>query len=383
MVGSLLLALFSTGWPAPVYADGGAPNLAYVTGAASGMSVIDVAQHRVVRTMAVSGDPRMALLSPDGSLLYTSEPASQRVLAIQASNGMLHCSATVSGQPSALALSPQNDALYVGGSGDAHLSVLDPQSCKLLHRFATPGPIAALGISLLGGAFPTHTGLYQIWVATADQVIAYDTDGTMLAQFPVDGPQGFCIPSNSFAVYVSTRQGTVVAIDLERHTVTAPLLQSDAIGTMDYNAATGEIYVPDIQHQQILVLSPITPGQAISTGTIVQRLALDGSPVSVAITSDGQLGFVALQGGRVAMFDVPGRKLITTITVGGQPHFIITGLYPPVPVQSPTQSAPADFSVPWHILLFAFFVMLFCASCIGLVWLLVFQRKKHSPERDG
>jgi DNA-binding beta-propeller fold protein YncE len=347
------------------------------------MSIIDVAQRRVVRTMMVPGNPRMALLSPDGSLLYTTEPASNRVLAIQASNGTLHCSAMVPGQPSVLALSPQGDALYVAGQADAHVSVLDPQSCKPLHRFATPGPVAALGISLLGGAFPTHTGLYQLWVATADRVIAYDTDGRLLAQFAVDGAQGFCIPNNNFAVYVSTRQGTVVAIDLELHQVTAPLLQNSAIGTMDYNAATGEIYVPDIRHQQILVLSPITPGQTISTGTIAQRIAMDGSPVSVAITSDGQLGFVALQDGRVAMFDVPGRKLITTITVGGQPHFIITGLYPPTPAQPPAQNTPASFSIPWRTLLFAFFVTLFCASCIGLLWLLVFQRKKHSPEQDG
>jgi DNA-binding beta-propeller fold protein YncE len=321
----------------------------------------------------------MALLSPDGSLLYTSEPASGQVRALQASNGTLHCSARVPGQPSWLALSPQDDALYVAGSADAQVSVLDPQSCKLMHRFATPGPVAALAISLLGGAFPTHIGLYQLWVATSDRVVVYDTDGTMLEQFPVNKPQGFCIPSSSFAIYVSTQQGTVVAIDLVLHKVTAPLLQSDAIGTMDYNATTGEIYVPDIKHQQVLVLSPITPGQATSFGTIVQRLALDGPPISVAITSDGQLGFVALQGGHVAMFDVPGRKLITTIAVGGQPHFIITGLYPPVPVQSAVQHPPAGVSIPWHILLFALFVILFCASGIALLWLLVFQRKLREP----
>jgi hypothetical protein len=50
---------------------------------------------------------------------------------------------------------------------------------------------------------------------------------------------------------------------------------------------------------------------------------------SVAMTSDGNLGFFALTGGNVAMFDIPGKQLSNTCFVGGTPRFIITGLYPP------------------------------------------------------
>ena len=50
----LLAGLFSS----TAQADGGAPQLAYVAGAAQGISVIDIAQRRVTRTIVVAGNPR-------------------------------------------------------------------------------------------------------------------------------------------------------------------------------------------------------------------------------------------------------------------------------------------------------------------------------------
>src|SRR5437588_2463577 len=57
------------------------------------------------------------------------------------------------------------------------------------------------------------------------------------------------------------------------------------------------------------------------------------------MTSDGKLGFVTLAGGKVAMLDVPGRKITNTIAVGGSPHFIITGLYPPILGTTPQEAS--------------------------------------------
>src|SRR6266516_4308912 len=41
----------------PASADGGAPDLAYVAGTAPGVSVIDVMQRRVSRTLFIDGEP--------------------------------------------------------------------------------------------------------------------------------------------------------------------------------------------------------------------------------------------------------------------------------------------------------------------------------------
>ena len=107
---------------------------------------------------------------------------------------------------------------------------------------------------------------------------------------------------------------------------------------MDYDAVIGEIYAPDEQNQQIDVLTPLSPGTQPIPHEPNRVIHLNGAPQSVAITSDGQLGFVALSGGKVVMLDVPGRQIANTIDVGGTPHFIITGLYPPLLGSTPQEA---------------------------------------------
>jgi hypothetical protein len=111
---------------------------------------------------------------------------------------------------------------------------------------------------------------------------------------------------------------------------------------MDYDAMTGEVYVPDQLHQQLEVLTPLSSGTTRLPTEPNRIIRLQAAPQSVAITSDGQLGFVALAGGTVAMLDLPGRQIVTTLAVSGNPHFIITGLYPPLLGTTPEQAPFAD-----------------------------------------
>src|SRR5258708_12545 len=78
------------------HADGGAPNLAYVAGGGQGISVIDIAQQKVTRTMALAGDPSMLYLTLDGRYLYAAQPALNRVSMLDTSSGQLVCSISVS-----------------------------------------------------------------------------------------------------------------------------------------------------------------------------------------------------------------------------------------------------------------------------------------------
>ena len=152
------------------------------------------------------------------------------------------------------------------------------------------------------------------------------------------GPQDISIPGG-FTAYVTTRQGTV-AVDLSSRQVVRTLLSGEQFGPIDYDANTGEVYVPDRQHNQLDVLAPVVADTTVPPQEPARVIRLSSSPQSGAITSDGQLGFVAPSNGQVLMLDVPRRNANTSITVGGTPHFIITGLYPPVdsPSTTPTQA---------------------------------------------
>jgi len=355
----------------PAYADGGAPNLAYVAGTTTGISVIDVAQQRVSRTIALPGDPRSVLLSMDGSLLYTTQPLKGNVAILDAATGKTQCSTTVAGEPSVLALSPLADVFYVGSNTTSQVQIFDAKTCARRQEFQAPGPVYGMAISFLGGALPSAQGSYQLLVATTDKLAAFDVDGTPLAQFALPaGPQSLCIPPGPI-VYVTTRQGTVVALNLGTRQLTAPLLTGGPFGTMDYDAITGEIYVPDVSHHQLAVLAPVTPGVQLHPGKLIRRVPLNGVPEAVAITSDGQLGFVALQNGQVVMLDLLARHVITTIAVGGHPHFLITGLYPPTNSQP---SAGQQGHSGQTVLLLLFFAI-FLVSLLLLVFLWTTKRR--------
>ncbi|HLQ29525.1 MAG TPA: hypothetical protein VK140_09855, partial [Ktedonobacteraceae bacterium] len=129
---------------------------------------------------------------------------------------------------------------------------------------------------------------------------------------------------------------------------------------------TGEVYAPDRLNKQLDVLTPLNSGTTAVPREPDRTYSLGVAPQSVAITSDGQLGFVALSGGNVAMLDVPGHQIVNTIFVGGTPHFIITGLYPPVVGTTPQEASV--WSTVINILAYVFVIALF------IVPLLLFRR---------
>ena len=355
-----------------VHADGGAPQLAYVAGAAQGISIIDIAQRRVTGTIAVAGNPHTVLLSPDGQSLYVTQPQLGRVAVITAKTGKTLCTAAFPGQPSLLALSLDATVLYVAGRGDMSVRSLDPVTCAVQRTFEAHEPIFGLAVTASTAADATPSTPNQLWIAGNTSLTIFESNGHLLGSVSIaGGPQDISIPGG-FTAYVTTRQGTVVAVDLSTRQVVRTLLNDGQFGPMDYDANTGEVYVPDQQHNQLDVLAPIVTGTTVTQQEPARIIHLSGSPQAVAITSDGQLGFVALSNGQVLMLDVPNRSIVTSIAVGGTPHFIITGLYPPVnsPTSTPKQVATAPSPATLiDRLLFIVLMALAGILLLGTLWL--------------
>ncbi len=386
----LLVLLVIIGIFSPsAHADGGAPQLAYVAGAARGISIIDIAQRRVTGMIAESGDPHTILLSLDGSALYVTRPTPGQVAVIGAKTGKTLCSVSLPGQPSLLALSLDSTVLYAAGQGDTNVRALDPQTCAVKRIYETHEPVYGLAVTASTAANATPSTPNQLWITGATSLTIFDANGQLLGSVPIEGgPQNISIPGG-FTAYVSTRQGTVVAVDLNSRQVIRTLLSGGQFGPMDYDANTGEVYVPDRQHKQLDVLAPIVADTTVTQQEPARIIPLSSSPQSVAITSDGQLGFVALSNGQVLMLDVPRRSIVTSITVGGTPHFIITGLYPPAnaPLTTPQQATiPPSSTKPFGSLLLFFSLVLTGVLLLGMFWLFWrnYQKRlanKHSAKR--
>lgn len=331
----LLILLFSGSQHA--YADGGAPNLAYVSGSQKGISVIDIGQQKVTGSFTMSSEPNAIYLSLDGRFLYVTQPASGHVLMLAAKTGQTICSTNVPGQPSLLAFDPGLNILYAAGNGGTSVTAIDPSNCAIQQTIHLGSPIYGLAVGIVGSGAPGES-TNQLWVSDATSLNVFVNKKLIGSVQVPGGPQFVSIPPG-FTAYVTTRQGSVYAVDLTSRKLSRALISGGSFGPMDYNAFTSEVYVPDMLNKQVDVLSPIFPGTNTLPHEPNYSIHLGVVPQSIAITSDGQLGFIALAGGNVAMLDIPGKQVINTILVGGNPRFIITGLYPPLIGTTPQQAS--------------------------------------------
>lgn len=338
----LITATFFIILPSHAQADGGAPNLAYISGTTQDISVIDVGQGKVIATIPTAGKPNIILLSLDGSFLYISQPEAHQISILATYTKRIICTAHLPGKPGLLALDPSTNILYAAGSEASQVSAIDAHTCALRHVFATDSSV--YGLAVTTGSVP-----HQLWVSETDKIAVFDAQtDQLLAHISIPGGPQYLTTPPSATVYATTRQGSIYAIGLKTH-VTQQLLTGGPYGPMDYDAITGEIYVPDQKNSQLAVLSPVDPTGSKQPRQPNRTIHTPAIPESVAITNDGQLGFVALRNGTVAMLDAPARQFVSTITVGGTPHFIITGVYPPTIAKPtpPAQGQEAGTSASW------------------------------------
>ncbi len=313
--------------PMVAHADGGAPNVAYVAGTGNGISIIDISQQKVTRTITPNGSPHTIFLSLDGSFLYVTEPDKGQVAVLAANTGNEVCHVSVPGQPSLLTIDNGSNILFAAGNGAASVTAIDPTNCKIKHTFPTSGPVYGIAVAAVGSSLSGDTG-NQLWVSSGNTLTTFDdVSGKIVGSVVIPGdPRYITIPPGA-TIYVTTQSGTVQAVDLTTRKV-SQLISGGQYGPMDFNENTGEVFVPDHAHNQLVVLTPVNAGFALPHEP-GRTISLKNAPMSIAITSDGQLGFVALANGSVAMLDIPGRSTVNTFQVGGSPQFIITGLYPP------------------------------------------------------
>jgi YVTN family beta-propeller protein len=345
-LGSVLLAgLIAVLGAAPVVlADGGAPNLAYIAGGgASGndLIVIDINKRQVTGTITVGGGPRGVVLTPDSHTAYVTESRADRVAIVDARSQQVTATVPVPNGPTALALDVSRSLIYVTEQGRDAVAFIDPNARKVVATIRVgqhPGGIAIAG----PGSGISDSNETEIYVANSGSDSVTVISGThrrVDATIPVQGgPLGVVIPTTGTVAYVSTRTGTVVAISLADHTVIGTLLRAPGsqLGAMDYDAVTGQIYVPDAANGAVYVLAPVpsvsdTGAPSAFPPEPVRTLHLAGGPAGVAITFDGAYGFIAERAASsVLMIDPSTRQTLATIPVGGTPSAIITGAYPPL-----------------------------------------------------
>ena len=138
VLASLLYLLLPAG---AARADGGAPNLAYISGTTKGISVVDIQQKAVTNNFSITGDPQTIYLSLDGRFLYIAQPTLGRVTLLAAKTGQTVCTANVPGQPTLLAFDAGLNILYAAGNKANTIAEIDPNNCSIKKTLTTNGDV--------------------------------------------------------------------------------------------------------------------------------------------------------------------------------------------------------------------------------------------------
>lgn len=348
----LLLMASLTIWgnsPIPTArADGGAPNLAYIIGGGEKgdqLVVMDIAQRRVDWTVSLS-QPQGIVLSADGRFAYIPEASANRVAIVDTRARQVVGSMPVGSGPQAIATNPTSGlhALFVANTNENSLTVLDADTRHTRATLAVgrePVAVAVAtatsGISAAGDASSSEVYVANRASQSLSVIATSDTsEPRLVATIALSAPPcALTIPGTGGVAYVATCSGSVLVVGLARRQVLGTLFSGlgGAPGQIDYDAVTGQIYVPVPARDQVVILRPGgvgADGKLAAPREPLRTLNYTGAPSAVAITFDGALGFVAGRGnGQVAEFDVATRATLGTVAVGGAPRAIVTGPYPP------------------------------------------------------
>jgi YVTN family beta-propeller protein len=370
-------------------ADGGAPNLAYVAGAGSGgdgLAIVDVNQRKVTATVPIGGAPASVVLSTDSRFAYVTESGADGIAVVDAQSQKVVATIPVGRGPQAIALdlSRQPTPLVVAVSGDDAVAFVDPDKRQVLAKIAVGRHPTGVAVALPGsGITETDPNDAEVYVANAqgDSVSVVSTQlRRVIATVPVPGgPVAIVVPASGGVAYVGTQSGSVVAVSLSAHVVLGTLLPTSGgpVGQMDYDAVTGQIYVPRPARGDVAVLRPTSDTAGVPDAKLpaepVRTLPYPGGPAAVAITFDGALGFVTKRdAGRVEMLDVASRKSLATLDVGGTPRGVVTGSYPPALGRQ--QATFAGFGI---------LIALVVALLAGFIWIERDSRRAAKRKREA
>src|SRR5579872_6886832 len=320
--------------------DGGAPNLAYVVGGGANgrdLVIIDVAKRAVTGRVSFAAAPSSIALSIDAHDAYVTLPSAGAVAVVDAARKTVAASIPVGPGPMMAVrwYSRGTVVLFVTVSGKNQVAIVNPDTPHILATIPVGAHPSGEALATQGsGIVDTDINDAELYVANTDSStvsVISTNQQKVIATIPVPGqPLQVVVPATGGIAYVATTTGAVYALSLARHTLLGMLLQlpsGHAAGQMDYDAITGQIYVPDPVGGVVEVLEP------------ARTLTIPGNPSAVAITFDGALGFIAEQSsGQVAMLDGASHQTLATIAVGGSPVAVLTGAYPP---PAPSQSTPA------------------------------------------
>jgi YVTN family beta-propeller protein len=247
---------------------------------ADGIGVVDLATHKLVRTVQSGPDPESFDLSPDGKVLYVSNEDAAQVSVVNMETGTIQQRVDVAEEPEGVTMRPDGREVYVTCEATNEVFAIDTATAKVAARMKT-------------GARPRSV------VFTADAALAFVTD------------------ENS---------GTVTVIDVPTHKVIATIKVPPTPGTPMAPRPMGAVLSPDGRKVYVSLGRAKSVAVVDVAGRTVERSIEDVGtrPWGIGVSADGRKLYTANgPSGDVSVIDIATGKVDKQIATGGSPWGVV------------------------------------------------------------
>jgi YVTN family beta-propeller protein len=250
---------------------------------ADGVGVVDIATHKLVRTLPSGQDPESFDLSRDGKVLYVSNEETAEMSVLDLASGLVKARVAVGKEPEGVTVSPDGKAVYVTSEEENEVVAVDTRALKVLAHIATGPRPRAIAFSRDGKtAFVTSENGRELTIVDAGKNAPAGAIKIEPQAKTVLGPRpmGLALSPDGKLLYASMGRGESVAIiDVATRKV-ARLI--DGVGARPWGVGVSRdgkwIYTANGPSGDVSVIDA-------ATGKVEKRIKVGGSPWGVAVAN--------------------------------------------------------------------------------------------------
>ena len=250
--------------------------------AADGIGIVDLATHKLLRTIESGQDPESFDVSRDGKTLYVSNEETAEMSVVDLASGVVKHKIPVGGEPEGVTLSPNGKLVYVTSENDGIVAAVATGKLTVVARLPTgPRPRSVAFTHDGKTAFATSENGAQLTVLDVAKNAAVGTIKIEARAKTVLGPRpmGTALSPDGKTLYVSCGRGESVAVvDVATRKVTNLF---DGVGARPWGIG--------VSHDGKRLFTANGPSNDVSiidaaTGKVTTRVKVGGLPWGLVVS---------------------------------------------------------------------------------------------------
>ena len=286
------------------------------------ISIIDLETFEIRATLQLGAAPEHMELSPGGELLAVGNIDGGTVSLVSLAEEREIARVPGLNHPHNLTFSPDGSKLYVANLGAEFVSVIDVAQARVVDEI----PVAEPRLIVATATDAEYQGIINV-TASADGRLGFAAHGETGSLAVIDLVTGEKLRSlalgnrpwraygaahGRYMVVPNNGEGTISVVSTETLEVVATLPGAAGVTGVNSDPAGHTAFVISRAENKLVLLD-------LESLAPAGEIALPGGPETGVISPHGKKLYVALSGvGKVAVIDVPGRKLLGMIDNVGQ-----------------------------------------------------------------